>query len=163
MLDSDYCFDDDGMYPSVNYNEEDPHRSYMESIESMPMTAGPGVFGLHENANIACALAETFVIFDTVLLMEVRHRCIFSASGEGRNNYNSTPLARLAKALRETDQPTTGEVHLSENTLCRLVESERVSLCAEFKLPNLILGTHACQDSATFMFLPPSVFHSQTR
>ncbi len=36
------------------------------------MTAGPGVFGLHENANIACALAETFVIFDTILLMEVR-------------------------------------------------------------------------------------------
>lgn len=44
----------------------------MENIEAMPMTAGPGVFGLHENANIACALAETFVIFDTVLLMEVR-------------------------------------------------------------------------------------------
>lgn len=44
----------------------------MEQIETMPMTAGPGVFGLHENANIACALAETFVIFDTILLMEVR-------------------------------------------------------------------------------------------
>lgn len=43
----------------------------MENIETMPMTAGPGVFGLHENANIACALAETFVIFDTILLMEV--------------------------------------------------------------------------------------------
>ena len=71
-MDSDYSFDEDGIYPSVNYNPEDPHRSYMESIESMPMTAGPGVFGLHENANIACALAETFVIFDTVLLMEVR-------------------------------------------------------------------------------------------
>lgn len=71
MLDSDYCFDEDGIYPSVSYNPEDPHRSYMECIESMPMTAGPGVFGLHENANIACALAETFVIFDTVLLMEV--------------------------------------------------------------------------------------------
>lgn len=42
----------------------------------MPMTAGPGVFGLHENANIACALAETFVIFDTVLLMEVSASCL---------------------------------------------------------------------------------------
>lgn len=71
MLDSDYYFDEDGIYPSISYNPEDPHRSYMECIESMPMTAGPGVFGLHENANIACALAETFVIFDTVLLMEV--------------------------------------------------------------------------------------------
>ena len=71
MLDSDYFFDDDGIYPSVNYNSDDPHRSYMESIEAMPMTAGPGVFGLHENANIACALAETFEIFDTVMLMEV--------------------------------------------------------------------------------------------
>lgn len=71
VLDSEYCFDDDGMYPSVSYNQDDPHRSYMESIEMMPMTAGPGVFGLHENANIACALAETFEIFDTILLMEV--------------------------------------------------------------------------------------------
>lgn len=111
MLDSDYCFDDDGMYPSVNYNEEDPHRSYMESIESMPMTAGPGVFGLHENANIACALAETFVIFDTVLLMEVRNMCLFSACGEGRKHFNGTPLAHLTKVLREAGQPTTAEVH----------------------------------------------------
>lgn len=71
VLDTDYSFDEDGIYPSINYNPEDPHRSYMENIETMPMTAGPGVFGLHENANIACALAETFVIFDTVLLMEV--------------------------------------------------------------------------------------------
>lgn len=71
VLDSDYSFDEDGIYPSINYNDEDPHRSYMEQIETMPMTAGPGVFGLHENANIACALAETFVIFDTILLMEV--------------------------------------------------------------------------------------------
>lgn len=71
VLDSDYFFDDDGIYPSVEYNSHDPHRSYMESIESMPMTAGPGVFGLHENANIACALAETFQMFDTIMLMEV--------------------------------------------------------------------------------------------
>ncbi|CAM9418497.1 unnamed protein product, partial [Ectocarpus sp. 13 AM-2016] len=61
VLDADYSFDEDGIYPSINYNPDDPHRSYMESIEAMPMTAGPGVFGLHENANIACALAETFV------------------------------------------------------------------------------------------------------
>lgn len=71
VLDSDYSFDEDGIYPSIDYNDEDPHRSYMEKIETMPMTAGPGVFGLHENANIACALAETFVIFDTIVLMEV--------------------------------------------------------------------------------------------
>lgn len=71
VLDSDYSFDEDGIYPSINYIPEDPHRSYMENIEAMPMTAGPGVFGLHENANIACALAETFEIFDTVVLMEV--------------------------------------------------------------------------------------------
>lgn len=72
VLSADYCFDHDGVYPSVNYNPDDPHRSYMEYIDAMPMTAGPGVFGLHENANIACALAETFNIFDTILLMEVR-------------------------------------------------------------------------------------------
>lgn len=76
MLDSDYSFDEDGIYPSINYNPEDPHRSYMENIETMPMTAGPGVFGLHENANIACALAETFVIFDTIVLMEVRNPAV---------------------------------------------------------------------------------------
>eukprot|EP00752_Nemacystus_decipiens_P010663 g9495.t1 len=94
VLDSDYSFDEDGIYPSINYNDEDPHRSYMEKIETMPMTAGPGVFGLHENANIACALAETFVIFDTILLME-------SGGGGGGGVGGEAALGAEAKSIED--------------------------------------------------------------
>ncbi|CAN0221029.1 unnamed protein product [Ectocarpus sp. 6 AP-2014] len=94
VLDSDYSFDEDGIYPSINYNPDDPHRSYMENIEAMPMTAGPGVFGLHENANIACALAETFVIFDTVLLME-------SGGGGGGGAGGEAALWAEAKSIED--------------------------------------------------------------
>lgn len=97
MLDPDYFFDDDGIYPSVEYNSHDPHRSYMESVEAMPMTAGPGVFGLHENANIACALAETFQMFDTIMLMEVKH---YRAASRVITHHMPSPLLCMVELDR---------------------------------------------------------------
>ncbi|CAM9544257.1 unnamed protein product [Chrysoparadoxa australica] len=70
VVDGDYSFDAHGIYTSISPNPAAPHRSYVEHIDSLPMTAGPGVFGMHENANIACALAETLGLFDTILKME---------------------------------------------------------------------------------------------
>jgi dynein heavy chain len=43
----------------------------MSYVDSLPLVAGPGIFGLHDNANIACALNETFSIFDTILSLQV--------------------------------------------------------------------------------------------
>ena len=41
----------------------------MEYIDQLPLNAGPDVFGMHDNANIACAQKETFSTFNTILLM----------------------------------------------------------------------------------------------
>ena len=43
------------------------HRWHVFAIVAVAIT---GVFGMHENANISCALAETFATFATVLKME---------------------------------------------------------------------------------------------
>jgi len=71
-----YKFDGEGIYLSVASNEETPRQSYLDYIESLPTSAGPSVFGLHENANIMCAQVEAFTMFDTILLMS-------SSSGGG--------------------------------------------------------------------------------
>jgi hypothetical protein len=71
IMEDGYRFDQDGVYYSIAFDENDPHSSYMEYIDMLPLVAGPGIFGLHDNANIACALNETFTIFDTVLSLQV--------------------------------------------------------------------------------------------
>ena len=55
-----------------------PRQSYLDYIESLPLAAGPAVFGLHENANIMCAQVEAFDTFNTILLMQAS-----SGSGKG--------------------------------------------------------------------------------
>lgn len=60
------------MYYSLPVDENDAHAGYMSYVDSLPLVAGPGIFGLHDNANIACALNETFSIFDTILSLQVR-------------------------------------------------------------------------------------------
>ena len=42
----------------------------MDYIETLPLTAGPAIFGMHENANISCAFTEAMGMFDTLLTME---------------------------------------------------------------------------------------------
>lgn len=60
------------VYYSLPVDENDAHAGYMAYVDSLPLVAGPGIFGLHDNANIACALNETFSIFDTILSLQVR-------------------------------------------------------------------------------------------
>jgi dynein heavy chain, axonemal len=91
---STYSFDADGVYPSPDYDPADPHRSYVEFIDSLPLTAGPGAFGMHENANISCALAETFATFGTVLKMEAGGSSSSSGSSGG-----DEAIAAAARAM----------------------------------------------------------------
>jgi len=72
ILDDGYRFDKNGVYYSIPFSDTNAHSSYMEYIESLPLVAGPDVFGLHDNANIACALNETYTIFDTILSLQVK-------------------------------------------------------------------------------------------
>ena len=53
LLTEGYRFDKDGIFYSIEFDEEDPHASYLSYIDSLPLVASPGVFGMHENAKIA--------------------------------------------------------------------------------------------------------------
>lgn len=70
ILTDGYKFDRDGVYYSVEINEEDPHASYLAYIETLPLVAPPSVFGMHENAVIASANAETFGMFEICLSLQ---------------------------------------------------------------------------------------------
>ena len=70
LLKNDYKFDKEGVFYSIEFDETDPHTSYIQYIDSLPMVASPAVFGMHENAKIASANAETFNMFDICLGMQ---------------------------------------------------------------------------------------------
>jgi len=74
-----YQFSPSGIYFTIDADEEGPHQSYIEYIEKLPVNADPEIFGMHDNANITCALAETYTTFDTLMLLQPR-----SSSGAGR-------------------------------------------------------------------------------
>jgi len=70
LLEDGYRFDKEGVFYSLQPDEADPHASYITYIDSLPMVAAPGVFGMHENAKIASANAETFNMFDICLSLQ---------------------------------------------------------------------------------------------
>ena len=63
-------FDREGVFYSLDPDETDPHASYITYIDSLPMVASPAVFGMHDNAKIASANAETFNMFDICLSLQ---------------------------------------------------------------------------------------------
>merc|ERR1712010_94783 len=84
IFETDYPFEPSGTYRSIDPDPESPHQSYMDYIETLPLTAGPAIFGMHDNANISCAFTEAMGMFDTLLTME--------ASGGGGGGGGSEEL-----------------------------------------------------------------------
>merc|ERR1711988_500616 len=79
----------------------DPHEvvpyaaiSYLagEYIKSLPFTEGPEIFGLHDNANISCALAETDALLSTALSLQPK-------SGGGGGSSWDDIIAGLAEDI----------------------------------------------------------------
>jgi dynein heavy chain len=70
LLEGTYKFDRDGTFYSIDPDESDPHASYLAYIDTLPMVASPGVFGMHDNAKIASANNETFSMFEICLSMQ---------------------------------------------------------------------------------------------
>lgn len=52
------------MFYSLDPDPENPHESYLDYIDSLPLQASPVVFGMHDNAQIASANFETFSLFE---------------------------------------------------------------------------------------------------
>jgi len=65
----EYRFSPSGTYYAP---PEGPLGSYAEYVNSLPYTEGPELFGLHDNANITCALGETNLLLNTVLSLQPR-------------------------------------------------------------------------------------------
>jgi dynein heavy chain len=81
----------------------------MQYIEALPQIANPSVFGMHENAKIASANAETFSMFDILLSLQ--------ASGGGGGSSGSTREKLI--------ESTAMEIHAKE---FKLFDIENVSL-----------------------------------
>jgi dynein heavy chain len=63
ILDDNYKFSPSGTYCAP---PEGNLQSYRDYIATLPFSEGPEVFGLHDNANISCAVAETNELLDTM-------------------------------------------------------------------------------------------------
>jgi dynein heavy chain len=76
-----FCAGD--LYYVITSDPEHPHKSYMDYIDGLPTNAGPEVFGMHSNANLTSAMAESFEIFETVLSLEA------SAGSSGGDSFDT--------------------------------------------------------------------------
>jgi dynein heavy chain len=95
ILDDDYKFSKSGTYFAPPNGTLDNFREY---VRSLPYNEGPEVFGLHDNANISCALAETAGLLNTALSLQPR------ASGGGGKSWGES-LAELAGDIAERVPP----------------------------------------------------------
>jgi dynein heavy chain len=58
-----------GVYYVPSHGE---HEDYTKYTQSLPPMASPGVFGMHQNADITKDQKETTVIFTSILMTQVR-------------------------------------------------------------------------------------------
>ena len=87
----DYKFSANGIYRSIpGETKED----YMKYLNDLPVNAPPEIFGLHDNAEITCAVNETKNLFNVVLSLQPR-----ASSGGGKSREQL--LDELAKDIFE--------------------------------------------------------------
>ena len=77
ILDDKYRFSPSGTYFAPENGTLDNMCDYARQL---PYNEGPEVFGLHDNANISCAISETNTLLNTALSLQPR-----SAGGEGKS------------------------------------------------------------------------------
>jgi dynein heavy chain len=67
VLNAGYSFSPSGKYTSADF---DDLKSYMVHINTYDLNAHPEVFGLHENADITCALKDTNDLFANLIAIQ---------------------------------------------------------------------------------------------
>lgn len=63
--------------PFSAVDESRAYQAYIEYIDGLPVNPSPEIFGMHENANITCAQAETMDMLSTILALQPRSAGIF--------------------------------------------------------------------------------------
>merc|ERR1712216_740051 len=83
ILDPTYRFSASGLYGSVDFDKDAPYKTYADYIDGLPINPEPEAFGMHDNANITCARAETYSTFQTILSLQPR---VASGGGMSRED-----------------------------------------------------------------------------
>jgi dynein heavy chain len=92
ILKANHSFSASGLYYSIVPDKDAPQQSYMEYIKSLPLNAEPEVFGMHDNANITCAINVADDIFSVILSLQPR-----VAAGKGVSREDQ--IIALAKQM----------------------------------------------------------------
>eukprot|EP01060_Flectonema_neradi_P033948 TRINITY_DN5821_c0_g1_i1.p1 TRINITY_DN5821_c0_g1~~TRINITY_DN5821_c0_g1_i1.p1 ORF type:complete len:4165 (+),score=795.81 TRINITY_DN5821_c0_g1_i1:69-12563(+) len=67
IMNDDYAFSESGLYRSVQPSSVS---EYLDYIDEWPLNTLPEMFGLHDNADITCARAETYDTLATILMTQ---------------------------------------------------------------------------------------------
>ncbi|KZC03876.1 Dynein heavy chain 1, axonemal [Dufourea novaeangliae] len=84
ILSSSYTFDEEGRYHQLP--ETATFEEYIEYIKTLPLNDEPAIFGMHPNADISCAQAETYSCLETLLALQPREVGAAAASTEEVTN-----------------------------------------------------------------------------
>ncbi|KAG7391800.1 Dynein heavy chain 1, axonemal [Phytophthora pseudosyringae] len=96
ILHKDYTFSKSGIYYSLECDPRNAYEGYVNYINSLPINPEPEVFGMHENANITSAQAETYEAFDLLLSLQPR---VSSGGGKSREEIIADAAQAIASQL----------------------------------------------------------------
>eukprot|EP01035_Chromulina_nebulosa_P016877 gene16877-22365_t len=85
--------DDPTFTPAAIERSKNPIDSYIDYIDSLPLHAEPEVFGMHDNANITCAITEADNMFNIILSLQPRG--VSSGGGISREDQ----IIEMAKSM----------------------------------------------------------------
>ena len=154
ILRNNTSFSRSGIYYSLTPNVDAPHLSYMEYIDSLPLNAEPEVFGMHENANITCAITEADNTFAIILTLQPR---VSTGAGLSREEQ----IIQIAKQMKAALPPVYDleaimmiyptSYHESMNTVL-VQETERYNKLLRVGrfttfLSHILPGGHLCHTS----------------
>ncbi|RLN44872.1 hypothetical protein BBJ28_00009701 [Nothophytophthora sp. Chile5] len=133
ILEDGHKFSSSGSYHSLTADADDPLASYLGYIDELPLNPEPEVFGMHDNANITCALAETFHVFDLILALQPR-----AAAGAGGQSRESL-VEQQAQAIADRLPPLFEVEHISLRYPVLYEESMNTVLVQEVQRYNALL------------------------